>query len=66
MTKLEKLKKEIGFTKVNNQCQNCAKFSCDTRNNSYGYTEEFNLKCLAYDFVVKKTTTCDFHFKKEN
>ena len=64
MTKLEKLKSDIGFTKVNKQCQNCKHFASDkTRGGWHNALVETNLRCSKYGFKVNKTTTCDEHEK---
>lgn len=67
MTKLEKLKKDIGYTKENRQCQNCTHYRSRFEANSWtGRLDiEKDIRCAKYNFVTKKTTTCDEHEKKE-
>lgn len=63
MTKLEKLKESIGYTKENAQCRNCVHFRMDVEPGGWNgsYSIEKNLKCHKYGFSTKKTTTCNEH-----
>jgi len=66
MTKLEILKKEIGYTKEKRECQNCEYFAFDVVPLEWNpkYTAEKNIRCTKYNFVTKKTTICNDHKKK--
>ena len=70
MTKLEKLKEEIGYTKGFSTCSNCVHFSFDEikTKGCFGgeYTEHKNMRCNKFNFKTFKTTTCMHHEKDEN
>lgn len=63
MTKLEKLKDEIGYTKDAATCQNCEHYTSEMTKGGYNgrYAIEKNIRCGKYGFATKKTTVCDSH-----
>jgi hypothetical protein len=69
MTKLEKLKKEIGYTKEAPTCQVCEHFTSDISYRPSAFTlndikEEKNIRCGLYCFATKKTTYCESFARK--
>jgi hypothetical protein len=68
MTKLEKLKKEIGYTKEAPTCKVCEHFTSEityeTDCYGYKYKKEKNIRCGLHGFAIKKTTYCESFARK--
>ena len=68
MTKLEKIKEQIGYTKDAPKCSTCEFIGSKlvTVIGMYGsYIEEKNIRCEKHNFVTKKNNYCN-DFKRKD
>ncbi len=66
MTKLQQLKKDIGFTKVLPSCLNCEYYKSEELMNDYSHWVEKNIRCSLHNFATKKMSICNSYAKVNN
>ncbi len=63
--RVQRAKKDQGYTSFPMTCKNCGHFASEMVKNSYGFYDEKNKRCSIGNFAITSMATCTLHVLKE-